>query len=70
MSKLVISIRVCRISIFIKGDIIYLLENKLCSTLPRAVYSYISTLCSSSQQYPINFTRFGCESCPKNMTSA
>uniref|UniRef100_A0A2P2J0F3 Uncharacterized protein MANES_15G110500 n=1 Tax=Rhizophora mucronata TaxID=61149 RepID=A0A2P2J0F3_RHIMU len=35
------------------------LENRLFSTLPRAMYSYIKTRCSSSQQYPINLTKFG-----------
>ncbi|KAH0468536.1 hypothetical protein IEQ34_003569 [Dendrobium chrysotoxum] len=46
------------------------LEKRLASTLPRAMNSYMRTRWLSSQQYPINFTKFGCESCPRNKTSA
>lgn len=39
------------------------------SKLPRGIYSYTRSLCSSSQQYPINFTKCGCLNCPRNITS-
>lgn len=34
------------------------------------MYSYTRTLCSSSQQYPINLTILGCLSCPRKTSSA
>lgn len=40
------------------------------SKLPRGMNSYTSSRCSSSQQYPINFTRWGCRSRPRTSTSA
>ena len=45
------------------------LRNKWFSRLPRNINSYTSNRWSSSQQYPINFTRLGCLSCPKKFTS-
>ncbi|KAF5812119.1 hypothetical protein HanXRQr2_Chr04g0189031 [Helianthus annuus] len=33
------------------------------------MYSYTSSLCSSSKQYPISFTKCGCLNCPRNTTS-
>ena len=47
-----------------------LLRKSWFSRLPLGIYSYTKTRCSSSQQYPINFTKWGCLSCPSSITSA
>jgi hypothetical protein len=49
---------------------LYLLRNKWFSKLPRGMNSYTSSRWSSSEQYPINFTRFGWWSWPRKFTSA
>lgn len=45
------------------------LLNSWFSKLPLGIYSYTNSLCSSSQQYPISFTRCACLNCPRNITS-
>ena len=47
-----------------------LLLNRWLSKLPRDMYSYTSSGCSSSRQYPMSFTRRGCDSCPMYLTLA
>lgn len=46
-----------------------LLLNSWFSKLPLGIYSYTNSLCSSTQQYPMSFTRCACLNCPRNITS-